>query len=72
MTDLTIFHPTLGAATARKIRNDRIKEAEAYRLSKKAMAGSPRLQDRLFPGIADVLVSFGLWLKARYQPFQVS
>jgi len=42
MTDLTIFHPTLGAATARKIRNDQIKEAEAYRLSKKAMAGSPR------------------------------
>jgi len=44
-----------------------LEETEKEHLLRMAQAGRPKLQERFLLGTGDVLVSWGLRLKARYQ-----
>lgn len=68
MFDVNMTHPVLALARVQVHCNDLLEEAEFHRLLKKAKAGRPRLQDHLLLSLGDLLISFGLRLKARYQP----
>ena len=63
-----MLYPMLTVVYAKVRHSELLREAEFLRLVKEAKAGRPRLQDRLLLRISDVLISFGLWLKARCQP----
>jgi hypothetical protein len=63
-----MYNPFLADTYTKAHHTERLKEAEKDRLLKAAMAGRPKLQERLLLSISDLLITFGLWLKARYQP----
>jgi hypothetical protein len=42
-------------------------ETERGFFLRKVRSGRPRLQERFFLRVGDLLISFGFWLKARYQ-----
>lgn len=63
-----MLYPVLTVAYAKARHSELLREAEFHRLVKEAKAGRPGLQDRLLLSIGGVLISFGLWLKARCQP----
>ena len=63
-----MLYPVLTVVCAKARHSELLREVEFYRLVKEAKAGRPRLQDRLLLSISDVLISLGLWLKARCQP----
>jgi hypothetical protein len=64
----TMLYPMLTVVHAKARHSELLREAEFQRLVKEAKAGRPSLQDRLLLSVGDVLISFGLWLKARCQP----
>ena len=63
-----MYNPFLADTYAKALHTERLKEAEKDRLLKATKAGRPRLQERLLLSIGDLLITFGHWLKARYQP----
>ena len=63
-----MYNPFLADTYMKARHTERLKEAEKDRLLKVIKAGRPKLQERLLLSIGDFLISFGLRLKARYQP----
>ncbi len=63
-----MYNPFLADTYKKALHTERLKEAEKDRLVKAAKAGRPSLQERLLLSIGDFLITFGLRLKARYQP----
>lgn len=63
-----MYNPFLADTYAKARHEERLAEVEKDRLLKAARAGRPKLEERLLLSIGDLLITFGIWLKARYQP----
>ena len=63
-----MYNPFLADTYTKACHTERLKQAEKDRLLKAAKAGRPKLQERLLLSTGDLLITFSLWLKARYQP----
>jgi len=63
-----MLYPMLTVVHAKARHSELLREAEFHRLVKEVKAGRPSLQDRFLLSVGAVLISFGLWLKARCQP----
>jgi hypothetical protein len=68
MFDIVIPHLTLVLASTQAQGDDLLQEARNYRLSKKFKPKQLGLGERLLLSLGDLMISFGLWLRARYQP----